>query len=80
MPTKFRLVKALFFSSSQVWMWELDCSADTVQSLWQEGPLEEEMATDSSIIAWEIPWTEEPGGLLLLILISKEWLAYIYIE
>ena len=28
-----------------------------------EDPLEEEMATDSNILAWEIPWTEEPGGL-----------------
>ena len=28
-----------------------------------EGPLEKEMATLSSILAWEIPWTEEPGGL-----------------
>ena len=28
-----------------------------------EDPLEEEMATHSSIFAWEIPWTEEPGGL-----------------
>ena len=28
-----------------------------------EDPLEEEMATQSSILAWEIPWTEEPGGL-----------------
>ena len=27
-----------------------------------EDPLEEEMATHSSILAWEIPWTEEPGG------------------
>ena len=34
-----------------------------VQSLGQEEPLEEEMATHSSILAWEIPWTEEPGGL-----------------
>ena len=34
-----------------------------VQSLGQEDPLEEEMATHSSILAWEIPWTEEPGGL-----------------
>ena len=31
--------------------------------LGQEGPLEEEMATHSSILAWRIPWTEEPGGL-----------------
>ena len=34
-----------------------------VQSLSQEDPLEEEMATYSSILALEIPWTEEPGGL-----------------
>ena len=34
-----------------------------VLSLSQEDPLEEELATHSSIIAWEIPWTEEPGGL-----------------
>ena len=34
-----------------------------VQSLGQEDVLEKEMATDSSILAWKIPWTEEPGGL-----------------
>ena len=34
-----------------------------VQSLSREGLLEKEMATHSSILAWEIPWTEEPGGL-----------------
>jgi len=34
-----------------------------VQSLGQEDPLEKEMATYSSILAWEILWTEEPGGL-----------------
>ena len=34
-----------------------------VQSLDGEDPLEEGMATHSSILAWEIPWTEEPGGL-----------------
>ena len=34
-----------------------------VQSLGQEDPLEKEMATQSSIPAWRIPWTEEPGGL-----------------
>ena len=33
-----------------------------VQSLSWEDPLEEEMATDSSILAWKIPWAEEPGG------------------
>ena len=34
-----------------------------VRSLSQEDPLEEGMATHSSILAWRIPWTEEPGGL-----------------
>ena len=34
-----------------------------VRFLGREDPLEEEVATHSSILAWEIPWTEEPGGL-----------------
>ena len=34
-----------------------------VQSLGQEGTLEKGMETHSSILAWRIPWTEEPGGL-----------------
>ena len=34
-----------------------------VRSLGQEDPPEEEMATHSSVLAWKIPWTEEPGGL-----------------
>ena len=34
-----------------------------VRSLGREDPLEKEMATHSSILAWEIPWTEETGGL-----------------
>ena len=39
-------------------MWET-----WVRSLGWEDPLEKEMATHSSILAWRIPWTEEPGGL-----------------
>ena len=39
-------------------MWETQ-----VRSLGQEDPLEKEMATHSSTLAWKIPWTEEPGGL-----------------
>ena len=35
-----------------------------IQSLGQKNALEEEMATHSSVLAWRIPWTEEPGGLL----------------
>ena len=38
-------------------------SACRVRSLGGEDPLEKEMATHSSILAWRIPWTEEPGGL-----------------
>ena len=42
---------------------ESTCMQKTqVQSLGQEDPLEKEMATHSSILAWKIPWTEEPGG------------------
>ena len=39
-------------------MWET-----RVQSVGWEGPLEKEMATHSSILAWKTPWIEEPGGL-----------------
>ena len=39
-----------------------------VQSLDGEEPLEKEMATYSSILAWEIPWTEDPGGLQSMLL------------
>ena len=42
-------------------MWET-----WVQSLGREDPLEKEMATHSSILAWRIPWSEEPGGLQFL--------------
>ena len=42
-----------------------------VRPLGQEDPLEEEMATHSSILAWQIPWTEEPGGLRLHNLATK---------
>ena len=38
-----------------------------VQSLGWEEPLEKEMATHSSILAWETPWTEEPGRLQSMI-------------
>ena len=33
-----------------------------VRSLVREGPMKKGMATHSSVLAWEIPWTEEPGG------------------
>ena len=37
----------------------------------QEDPLEKEMATHSSILAWKIPWTEKPGGLQSMVLESQ---------
>ena len=43
----------LFIETQETW----------VRSLSWEDPLEEEMATHSSVLAWSIPWTEEPGGL-----------------
>ena len=42
---------------------QLNLQETQVQSLDQEDPLEKEMATHSSIIAWEIPWTKQDGGL-----------------
>ena len=54
---------------------ELSVNAETqemwVRSLSWEDPLEEEMATHSSILAWRIPWTVEPGGLRLMQ--SQSW-------
>ena len=38
-------------------------AGDVIQSLSQEDPLEEETATHSGMLAWEFPWTEEPGRL-----------------
>ena len=55
--------------ASQVTQWykESSCQSRTqeiqVRSLGREDPLEKEMATHSNILAWEIPWTEESGGL-----------------
>ena len=53
-------------------MWEI-----WVQSLGQEDPLEKEMATHSSILAWRIPWTEEPGGLQFMRLqrVGRDWVT-----
>ena len=46
-----------------------------VQSLGQEDPLKKEMATHSSILAWEILWREEPGGLYFVGLqrVGQDW-------
>ena len=47
-------------------MWET-----RVRSLGQEDPLEKEMATHSSTIAWKIPWTDEPGKLQSMASVAK---------
>ena len=56
-----------------------------VQSLGQEDPLEKEMVTHSSILAWKIPWTEEPVGLqstelhgVVCDLVTKQQQVYYY--
>ena len=46
-----------------------------VRSLGGEDPLEEEMATHSSVLAWRTPWTEEPGGLRSMGLQSRTRLS-----
>ena len=44
-----------------------------VLSLGQEDPLEKGMATHSNILAWKVPWTEEPGGLHTVHGAEKSW-------
>ena len=53
-----------------------------IQSLGREDPLEEGMATHSSILAWKLPWTEEPGGLQSMVLqrVEHNWSAWAYIK
>ena len=67
MPTKVCIVKAIFFFPAsliaQLLNYLLAMQETRVQYLGQEDPLEKEMATHSSILAWRIPWTEEPGRL-----------------
>ena len=47
-----------------------------VRSLGLDDPLEEGMASHSSILAWSIPWTEEPGGLQSMVSQSQTQLSY----
>ena len=44
-----------------------------IHSLGGENPLEKGMATQSSIVAWRIPWTEEPGGDVSPVLLAGTW-------
>ena len=71
--SRTRLKQLSSSSSSRVYMWAslvaqmvknlLAMQETRVQFLSQEGPLEEGMATHSSILAWRIPWTEEPVSM-----------------
>ena len=63
---EFRLANFIENGDSQVVQWQrihLPVQEMQVRSLSLEGPLEEEVAPHSSSLAWEIPWTEEPGRL-----------------
>jgi len=56
----------------------MEKSLPTLQGTWVgslgwKDPLEEGMATHSSILAWRIPWTEEPGGLYIVHGVLKSW-------
>ena len=61
-------------NSSQVAQWKRihlpmqEIQEMRVRSLGQEDPLGKEIATHSSVLAWRIPWTEEPGGLQSMVL------------
>ena len=55
--------KGLYLLVTQIVMNPPAVQETQVQSLGQEDPLEKGMATHSSILAWKIPWTEEPRGL-----------------
>ena len=65
-------LKSLTFLVAQWERIHLSVQETQVLSLGWEDPLEKEMATHSSILAWEIPWTEEPGRLQSMGL-QKSW-------
>ena len=52
-----------------------DTQETGIQSLGGEDPLEKEMTTQSSILAWEIPWAEEPGELHSMVVKSQTGLS-----
>ena len=62
-----------WLSGKRIHLWMQEIQETQVPSLGQEDPLEEEMATHSSILAWDIPWTEEPGRLES---IGSQWVRH----
>ena len=64
---------SVFIQRSSVSKASACIAGDLVSFLGQEDPLEKEMATHSSILAWRIPWMEEPGTLLAGSWDHKSW-------
>ena len=63
-PYRFTIIYIIWASLGAQRLKRLSAMQETwVRSLGREDLLEEEMATHSNILAWRIPWTEEPGGL-----------------
>ena len=59
-----KIIKYLLMKRTRLPMQEIQETQETwIRSLGREYPLEEGMATHFNILAWRIPWTEEPGGL-----------------
>ena len=63
MPRRFLQVGIMGGSMVRIHLLMQEPQETKVQSLGQEDPLEEDMASHSSILAWKISWVEEPGGL-----------------
>ena len=53
----------IFFFAGFFFLWKIPISLNIFHSIFHRDYLEKDMATHSSILAWEIPWTKEPGGL-----------------
>ena len=70
MDVQIKIMKTQIEKIQQIFKEDLECLPAMwetwVQSLSQEDPLEKEMTTHSSILAWKIPWMEEPGKLLYM--------------
>ena len=58
---------------SRTWLPMQEIQETLVRSLNQEDPLEQEMAIHSSILAWKIPWMDEPGRLHIIHAVTKRW-------
>ena len=62
-PLDCKEIQPVHSEVDQPWDATVEPQETQVRSLGREDPLEKEVATHSSVLAWRIPWTEEPGGL-----------------